>query len=378
MTKISSLYDAIIKYKKPEDQCTNFLMRLLDILPSEVLSKICEESKLSCFNDVHDNLIIDVQYTLDKSVPDAIIEFSKNKYIIIEVKLYPNSFNEKQFIYHFNGGREEFGKENTWFLFLSGDKNIPPKLNELIMEHQGRIGQISWNSIIILIKEIRESLDRKYEIILNEFLIFAQHYKLGRLISMNNEEMEQFIEKFSQLEKFRKPCTDKLLKTINIYGDNIIINSNARAEATNDEQVNLPSLYKCFKIKGWHTKYSAYLFINISKKLTGICFTGYQDDENEMKNFLKLWGEKFNDIYKEDARLKSFTWIDKDEDDLAINGGYFKEFEETRGKSFNPAEIVKFSNYFYFGYTYELDISKLEDLTETITNDFNILLDKLI
>ena len=92
MTKISSLYDAIIKYKKPEDQCTNFLMRLLNILPSEVLSKICEESKLSCFNDIHDNLIIDVQYTLDKSVPDAIIEFSENKYIIIEVKLYPNSF----------------------------------------------------------------------------------------------------------------------------------------------------------------------------------------------------------------------------------------------------------------------------------------------
>ena len=247
------------------------------------------------------------------------------------------------------------------------------------MEHQGRIGQISWNSIFILIEEFRKSLDSKYEIILCEFLMFAQNYKLGRLISMNDEEMEQFIEKFSQLEKFRKPCTDKLLETIDMYKDDIILNSNERAEGKNDDnQVKLPCLYECFKIKGWHTKNSAYLFINISKKLTGICFTGYQDDENEMAKFIELWGEKFNEIYKEDARLKSFTWIDKDEDDLAINGGYFKEFEETRGKSFNPAEIVKFSNYFYFGYTYELDISKLEDLTETIANDFNILLDKLI
>ena len=289
------------------------------------------------------------------------------------------SFNKKQFIYHFNGARKEFGKENTWFLFLSGDKNIPPKLNELIIEHQGRIGQISWNSIIILIKEIGKSLDRKYEIILDEFLIFAHHYKLGRLISMNDEEMEKFIKKFSQLEKFRKPCTDKLLENIDMYRDNIIINSNERAEAINDDkQVNLPSLYKCLKIKGWHTKYSAYLFINISKKLTGICFTGYQDDENERGKFSELWGEKFKNIYKEDARLKSFTWVDEDEDDLAINGGYFKEFEETRGKTFNPVEIEKFSNYFYFGYTYELDILKLENLTETITNDFNILLEKLI
>ena len=80
----------------------------------------------------------------------------------------------------------------------------------------------------------------------------------------------------------------------------------------------------------------------------------------------------------ENARLKSFTWIEEDEDDLAINGGYFKEFDETREKSFNPTEIERFSNCFYLGYTYELDISKLKDLTETIVNDYNILLDKLI
>jgi len=378
MTKISCLYDAIIKYKKPEDQCTNFLMRLLDLLPSEVLSKICEESKLSCFNDIHDDLKIKVQYPLEKSIPDAKIEFSENKYIIIEVKLYPNSFKEKQFMDHFNGGCKEFGKENTWFLFLSGDENIPPKLSELIMEHQGRVGQISWNSIIILIEEFRKSLDRKYEIILYEFLMFAQKYKLGRLISMNDKEMEQFIENFSQLEKFRKPCTDKLLDTIDMYKDDIIKNSNKKVEENNDDnQVELPCLYKGFKIKGWHIEKSAFIFINISKKLTGICFTGYEYDDGR-NEFLELWDQKFENIYKEDPRLKSFAFIDEDEDDLAINGGYFKEFEETRGKSFNPIELDEFSDYFYFGYTYELDISKLEDLTETIVNDFNILLYKLI
>lgn len=375
MAKINSLYDAIIKNQVEENQCTNFLVWLIEKLPSEVLSKICKESNLS-MNDIQKNLNIDVQYHLENSIPDAIIEFSNGKQLIIETKLYPNDFNREQFINHFNGGCKEFGYENIWLLLLSGDKNAPSELNDLIIKHQGKIGHISWSSILRLLEDDIEALGEKYKIIINEFLIFAKHYKLGSLISMNNEEMKQFIENFVELEKFRKPCTDKLLETIDIYKDKIIIDSQEQVEENNDEyQSKLPCLYKCLKIKGWHIDSSAYIYVNIIQKLIGICFTGYED-KNTRTKFMKLWDKNFKDKYKKDIRLKSFTWVEEDDDKLAINGGYFKVIDGTSGKSFSPEATSIFSRYFYFGYTYELNMPKLESLAESIADDFKTLLER--
>lgn len=194
---------------------------------------------------------------------------------------------------------------------------------------------------------------------------------------MNNEEMKQFIEKYYELEKFRKPCSDKLLQAIDMYKDKIIIDSQEKVEENKDDkQEKLPCLYKCLKIKGWHTNESVYIYINILQKLIGICLTGYQNDKNERKKFLELWENSFKDMCKEDARLKPFTWVNEDDDELAINGGYFKIMEGTSGKSFNPAETTIFSKHFYFGYTYELNIPELEAIAGTIANDFKTLLER--
>lgn len=375
MAQIRSLYDAIVKTQVEENQCTNFLVWLIDKLPSEVLFEICEESNLSVLDDIQNNLNIDVQYLLENSIPDAIIEFSKERYIIIETKLYPNDFNREQFINHLNGGCKEFGYENIWLLFLSGDKNTPSELNDLILKHNGKIGFISWSSILKFLENYKVTLGEKYEIIINEFLIFAKHYKLGSLISMNNEEMKQFIENFVELEKFRKPCTDKLLETIDMCKDKIIIDSQEEVEENNESQAELPCLYKCLTINGWHTDYSAYIYINILQKLIGICLTGYEDKDARNK-FLKIWSEDFKDKYKKDSRLKSFTWVEEGDDELAINEGYFKVVEGTSGKSFNPESTSIFSRHFYFGYTYELNIPKLEALAGTIADDFKSLLDR--
>ncbi|MCZ7382717.1 MAG: hypothetical protein O8C64_14245 [Candidatus Methanoperedens sp.] len=378
MTKINSLYDALIDYEKPENQCTNFLVWLLDKLPSEVLSKICDKSNLSIPCEIQNSLNIEVQSLLENSTPDAIIGFSYDNYIIIETKLYPNSFDKEQFINHFEGGCKKFGYEKIWLLFLSGDENIPEGLDDLILEHKGKIGHISWNSILKLLKDNKESLGEKYEIIINEFLTFAKHYKLGRLIYMNPEEMKKFIENFAEMEKFRKPCTDKLLETIDMIKHKIIINSQEEVEAYNGGDFNnkeLPCLWKCLKIKGWHTDGSAYIYINILQKLIGICLVGYEDKDARNK-FSKRWAEDFNDKHKKDSRLKTFTWIEEDDDELAINGGYFKEFEGTTGKSFNPVTTPFFSKKFYFGYNYELNIPDLKALEETIAVDFKTLLER--
>jgi hypothetical protein len=70
------------------------------------------------------------------------------------------------------------------------------------------------------------------------------------------------------------------------------------------------------------------------------------------------------------------TWIEDGDDDSAINGGYFKVIDGTTGKSFSPEATSIFSRYFYFGYTYELNIPKLELLAGTIADDFKTLLER--
>lgn len=389
MTKIKSLYDAIIDYENPENKCTNFLVWLLRELPPKVLSKICNESKLSTPCEIQNILNIEVQCLLknsipdaENSIPDAIIHLSSDNYIIIETKLYPNNFDKKQFIKHFEGGCEKFGYEKIWLLFLSGDENIPEGLNDLKIEHDGKIGHISWSSILKLLKDNKESLGEKYEIIINEFLKFANHYKLGRLISMNKEQMKQFIENFEEherMESFRKPCTDKLLETIDMIENKIILDSQEEVDLKNDKDYNhkeLPCLFKCLKIKGWHTDGSVYIYINILQNKIGICLTGYEDYNIDAQNkFSKLRLEDFKDKNKKDSRLKCFTFIQEDVDELAINGGYFKEVEGTNGKPFNPVAMPIFSENFYFGYYHELNIPELEALVGTIVDDFKALLE---
>lgn len=151
--------------------------------------------------------------------------------------------------------------------------------------------------------------------------------------------------------------------------------ANEEAEANEKAQKVLPCLYKCVKIKGWHTNCSAYIFMNILLKKVGIVLTGYQDDKRDEAKFLQLWDENFKFKYENDTNLFSFTWIDKDEDDCAINGGYFKLVKGTSGKHFSPDKIPEFADYFYWGYVYDLEVEKIDAYSEKIAKDFKKLLD---
>lgn len=377
MAKIKSLYDALIKTQIKEDQCTNFLVWLLEKLPSRILLEICKKAELSIAH-VSNNINAEVQTLFNKSRPDALIEFSEGKFLIIETKIYPNSFNKEQFLNHFNGGKDELGAENIWLLFLSNDESIPDELIELQKKHFGRIGFISWKSLIKLLRDNIESLGEKFEIITNEFLIFANNYKLGRLVSMNNEDFKRFIQAYPIVAKYQEVVLDKISDILNQIKDHIIIECEELVVENNDDtQEELPCVYRGLNIKDWYIKESsAYIFIDILQAIIGIVLTGYQENKKEKAIFQSQWEKSYKHKYKSDPSLRTFTWIGEDE--YAINGGYFKIVEGTSGKIFNPILISEFSDYFYWGYVYDLDIEKIKDYIENIPKDFKKLLDTFL
>jgi hypothetical protein len=376
MARIRSLYDALVRTQIEEDRCTNFLVWLIEKLPADMLVKICDASRLSFPKGMKDELDFMVQYPLTDSRPDAVIS-SKRGFLLIETKISSNAFDRAQFVNHFWGGCKEFGEDRVWLLFLSGDKRIPFELDQIMQDRQGKIGFLSWEKLLEVIRENKASMGGKYEIIIEEFLTFAKYYKLGRQVTMNNEEMAQFIEKYSELEKFKEPCTNRLLQVLDKYRDRIILECGEKVERSDDKQKKLPCLYRGFRIHGWHVDHSAYVYINILQKKIGICFVGYQN-KNEKERFMALWGEKLKERYKENLSLTSLTWVEEGDDEFAINGGYFKNVEGTTGKSFNPLKIKEFEDCFYIGQVYPLDILQLDNLTDNIASDFKLLLDRFM
>ncbi|MCZ7399475.1 MAG: hypothetical protein O8C62_07330 [Candidatus Methanoperedens sp.] len=388
MTKIKSLYDAI-KYKKPENQCTNFLAYLLEKLPNKkIIDDICKNSGLT-INEYM--LSVNVQYPLKVkdgiSIPDAIMIFSNRKYLIIEAKMSKGDFKKSQFINHFNGGKEEFGgKENIWMLFLSGDDDVPGELNEFKKMHPERIGFLSWHSLLTLLDESKASLGERYEIIIEEFSKFLSHNGIRRVIPMDNEELKNFIENYSKEEEKKRGAFEKFSKTINKIQEKII--TDFEDVEPKHDLTDFPCFYRCLKIADWHFDYSSYIFLDIISKKIGVVLTGYEDSDEYSKGqlkeikeeFLGNWDEKYKDKYKVDSELCALTWFQEyeDDDEYPIKATHFKIIEGTSGKPIKPGNLPAFEDRFYFGYVHELEIEKLNTYPEIIAKDFNKLFNNFI
>ncbi len=385
MQRIKSLYDALIKYHNKENQCTNFLVWILEKLPPTTMLDICKKSDLSIDNV--EFVANNVQPTFEKSTPDAIIEFSNGKYLIIETKRFDKSFVKEQIINHFEGGHKKFGKENTWILFLSGDESPPNELNELKEEHFGKIGFLSWKSMLQLLEENKKSLEDKYEIILEEFITFAKHYGLGRLKYMDNKEIKKFIDDYPFIAINQENAQERFSKLLNEMLKYIIAGSEeAVEEDKNDDDYKkgfnekLPCPYRCLKVEGWHTERSAYVFINILSNKIGIVLTGYQNEHSkEKKIFRERWNEYMKKDYKDNPDLESFRFIDTDSDDdiaIAINSHYFEHIPGFNGKQFSPDMFPEFKENFFWGRYYTLDIENIEkSFYEKLAKDFKKLID---
>jgi len=205
MPNVNSLCDAIVKTKVLEDQCTNFLLWLLRQLPSgaDILGDICKKAGVS-ISRIDNDFSFDVQYLLVGSKPDGRIMISENQFLLIETKRFPNSFDKQQFNNHLTGGIKEFGKDNIRLLFISGDEKQPAELTELIKINKGIIGFVSWKDLLNLLREQSEKLDGGYKVLINEFLIFANHLKLGRLVAMTNEDITRFLEVYPLVAKYQE------------------------------------------------------------------------------------------------------------------------------------------------------------------------------
>lgn len=375
MIKIESIYD-VFNISTKEDQATNFLLWLLHKLPAEILHEFLKASDLQigCLGDNFNFFVqYGLQHGLQKSRADGLIKFADGKNIIIETKLWPDSFNKEQFYNHYKGASKEFSEENIWLLFLSGDKQIPDELKKLKTRYKGRIGFISWIDVIRLIKDNKDSLDAKYKIIIDEFLNFTNDIKLWRLISMNTEEMKKFLDFFPTLVTNWDAATEKLnsmLDKIKVQ----ICDGIIAIENKDEIEEKLQCLYRCLTIKDWHTKRSAYIYLDAFLKQIGVVLTGYENIK-ERKEFLKSWDATYKNRYKKAADINSFTWVDKHDDDYAIESGYFKMIEGSSGKLINPEQISELEDCFYFGYYHPFEIEKEKFYSDKIPKDFKKLLD---
>jgi hypothetical protein len=68
------------------------------------------------------------------------------------------------------------------------------------------------------------------------------------------------------------------------------------------------------------------------------------------------------------------VWAEEDEDEFAGITGYFKLVEGTLGQTFDPLKIDVFRNYFYWGYSRDLDVSDFVKMSQLIADDFRKLL----
>ncbi len=266
MREIKSLCDALLETHVQEDQCTNLFLWLLRKLPPFCLQEVCRESGI-ILDEVSTEYGFHAQLVLEKSRPDGLIKFARDKFLIIETKRFPNALNKSQFENHITGSVKEFGALNCWFLFISGDSEEPSDLGQMRSIYGNRIGFISWSKLLALFTDIKQRLEKPYSILLDEFLIFAQYQRLGRLINMNADEIKAYLAAYPTVQRYQEAAQEKFSKMLAKITDYIICECGDRVTKFDEEVTWLPCLYRSLKVKGWHIPdIGLFVFLNIMTK----------------------------------------------------------------------------------------------------------------
>lgn len=344
------------------------LLWILRKLPPLCFQDLCRESGLT-LHDVTNEYPFYAQLVLENSRPDALLEFARNKFLIVETKRFPNALKRSQFEFHITGAAKRFNDSNCWFLFISGDSQEPPDLSEFRSKYGDRIGFMSWKSLLALFDGWKKRLERPYSILLDEFLIFARYHRLGKLTDMNTDETKAFLAAYPTVNRYQEAAKEKFTKVLADVTRRVICDCEERATANNDVQTDLPCLYLSLDVKGWHIpNLSIFIFLNILTKQIGVVGNGYQNSK-EKQDFLPLWNGQFKQTFRDDPQLHAFTWIDDNGDD-EDEAECFKLIAGTSGKLFDPATLDVFKDYFYWGYSYPFDIDALaEPLFAKIASD---------
>src|SRR5262249_3364540 len=96
--------------------------------------------------------------------------------------------------------------------------------------------------------------------------------------------------------------------------------------------------------------------------------------QRSSQRFVAKWDSQFASQFAADSNLKTFIFVESGEDDLSDRAGYCKEVSLTNGKVISPTAYLEFKDYFYWGYSYDLDVTRLDSLYTQVSADFPKLL----
>jgi len=300
------------------------------------------------------------------------MKLAHDKFLIVETKRFSNALDRSQFENHITGSAKEFVAAKCWFLFISGDSEEPPDFAQLRSEYGNCIGFVSWMRLLAILRGLKERLEKPYSILIDEFLIFARYYGLGKLTDMNADETKAFLAAYPTVVRYQEAATEKFSKAVLRISERVILDCEGRATAREPVKT-LPCPYRELNVEGWHVPtVSIFIFLNILTRQIGLIGNGYQN-QKEKEDFLPLWNEQFKQTFRGNPELHAFTWIEEGDEESGAQG--FKLVTGTSGKLFDPAALDVFRDYFYWGYCYPLEIDVLDEpLLVKIASDAKKLL----
>jgi hypothetical protein len=278
---------------------------------------------------------------------------------------------------HLHGAAKHFGRDCTKLLFLSVERSAPTEVRRLAARFPGRVFFLAWQEVLLFLSAKRAVLDHEQQVYVEEFLACIRAERLWRLFPMTTDELKAFLAHFPEVWSQWSAAENHLNALLRLVCTRAVASSSERAEeytaAVDDFSREMPCLYATLKIRNWHTTASAYVFVDAALGKAGVVLTGYQDDRKEKERFLGRWHASFKSAFAADPVIRAFVW--EEEDEISGEGiGYFKPIDGTAGQVFDPSKIEAFSDYYYWGYWHDLDVSDPAKLSQLVADDFRKLL----
>ena len=355
-----------------EDRCTNALVWLLQRCSPEMASQVLSLAGLT-IREPLEPVQGRIQESFPRSRPDAILEFQGPQYVVIETKIHPGMCSIRQLRNHYFGAARRFGEERISLLFLSVERSAPREVTLLSKRFPGKIFFLAWQEVLLFLQAKRATLDHAQQVFLEEFFACIRAAKLWRLFAMTTDELKSFLARFPDVWTKLDAAQNALNELLRVISTQAIAFSGEGAESEVDDfSDQLPCLYSTLKIRGWHTTSSAYVFINAVLGKVGVVLTGYQDDRKQKENLLSRWRESFKNLFAADLETRTFVW--ESDDEAAGVTGYFSPVQGLTGQVFDPSKFEVFTDYFYWGYWHDLDVTDSGKVARLIAEDFKKLM----
>jgi len=270
-------------------------------------------------------------------------------------------------LYHYTSGVREFGKDNAYAIFISGDNRPPKELAKIRSKFSGKIGFLSWHKDIIPCLDQTRITYKKLSLILKEFKTFLKYRLKGVVTVEDLKKVSEYYSKYRYVKENEKRVTDSVWDKLEGIEKGIVkkYKNYAGGPKASEEQEepghkNMPCIYTWISLKKASLIDYAYIFGDITTKKAAIILVGYQwyTKPKDKKSFIRKWNRDYKNKIK--GKYKLYTWND--------DKGVFDVLNK-------KPEMEKLIN-FYWGFEYDLVklISNQQSMTKKIVSDFEDLL----